>query len=167
MHFLATYKVAKTFYRQLSIRGRHSLENQKIDPNQSLVINLSRNSTLSSLLPPQKKLPMNISGILVASTPEHYAEVTRELSELNGIEVHIAHAETCRIIITQEAKKIGDEIASLRRIKEIPGVTMAEMVYHYVGEDEDQTPIPRSAAEMQALTGIMTNAVPEFLNQAP
>jgi len=108
----------------------------------------------------------NISGILVATTPDHYLDVERELNTLEGIEVHITHTDSCRIIITQEAPQIGDEIASLRRIKEIPGVTMAEMVYHYVGEENDRTPIPRNAAEMQAMTGILTNVVPEFLNQA-
>jgi nitrate reductase NapAB chaperone NapD len=108
---------------------------------------------------------VNISGILVITTPTAYSEVIRELGELEGIEVHFMQPETCRIVITQEAAQIGDEIAHLRRIKEIPGVTLAEMSYHYVGEDTDLTPIPRDAAEMEAVTGIRSNAVPEFLNQ--
>lgn len=79
---------------------------------------------------------MNISGILVVAGRDHLTEVVAALNGLPGVEVHQVEAETGRLIVTHEAADIHAEIEGIRRIKALPHVVMAEMVYHYIAEDE-------------------------------
>jgi nitrate reductase NapD len=57
------------------------------------------------------------------------------LSELPGVSVHQRDPVTGRIIVTQEAESVGAELEGLDRIKAIPNVILAEMVYHYFEDD--------------------------------
>ncbi|MDH3693965.1 MAG: chaperone NapD [Gammaproteobacteria bacterium] len=77
---------------------------------------------------------MNLSGILVLTSPERCSEVVDSLNQTSGVEVHI-HEPQGRIIAVQEAATVDDEVAGLRRIKDLPHVVSAELVYHYVGDD--------------------------------
>ena len=79
---------------------------------------------------------MNLSGILVEAKPERLDELVRQLNGLDGVEVHQADAATGRIIAVQEAPDIHAEIDGLKRIKALPHVILAEMVYHYIADDE-------------------------------
>lgn len=79
---------------------------------------------------------MNIAGILVVAGRDRQTEVVEALAGLPGVEVHQVEAETGRIIVVHEAADIHAEIEGLRRIKALPHVVMAEMVYHYIAEDE-------------------------------
>jgi periplasmic nitrate reductase NapD len=90
---------------------------------------------------------MNLSGILVVAQPEWQAQVVEGLQALEGVEVHQVEAETGRIVVVQEAEDINAEMAALRRIKALPHVIMAEMVYHYVAEDERSYEMPPELQE--------------------
>lgn len=79
---------------------------------------------------------MNLSGILVVSKPEWTVEVVASLVGLQGIEVHQSDPASGRIIVVQEAADIHAELDAIKRIKVLPHVIMAEMVYHYIAEDE-------------------------------
>ena len=78
---------------------------------------------------------MNISGILVVVSPSELHAGIAALSGLPGVEVHHCDEVTGRIVVTQEAETVNDEVEGLKRIKALPAVAMAEMVYHYLGED--------------------------------
>lgn len=79
---------------------------------------------------------MNLSGILVVAKPEWVCEVVASLNDLSGVEVHQVDEASGRIVAVQEAEDINAEVAALRRIKALPHVVMAEMVYHYLADDE-------------------------------
>lgn len=79
---------------------------------------------------------MNLSGILIEAKPERLAEVARLLGGLDGVEVHQIDKTVGRIIVVQEAADIHAEIEILKKIKALPHVILAEMVYHYIAEDE-------------------------------
>lgn len=103
---------------------------------------------------------MNISGILVVAKPEWQAAVVDALGGLAGVEIHQVDEASGRIIVVQEAEDIHAEIDSLKRIKAVPHVVMAEMVYHYI-EDDDKVyeEIPPELVEQEDAC-----AVPAFLN---
>ncbi|MDZ7753820.1 MAG: chaperone NapD [Gammaproteobacteria bacterium] len=99
---------------------------------------------------------MNLSGILVVATPPHMAAVVAELDALPGVEVHHTDPPSGRIIVVQEAESIDDEVAGLKRIKQLPHVVMAEMAYHYFAEDPQNYPPERVEA-------LDRPAVPDYL----
>jgi nitrate reductase NapD len=104
---------------------------------------------------------MNISGILVVSTPEHTSEVIDRLEGLSGIDVHHVDATTGKIVITQEAESIHDEVEGLKRIRALPGIILAEMSCHYFEEDGELVEsIPPELDD----EGLATDHVPAFLN---
>lgn len=105
---------------------------------------------------------MNLSGILVVAQPEWQAEVIGALNALEGVEVHQVDAAGGRIIAVQEAEDINAETRGLRQIKALPHVIMAEMVYHYIAEDDkvyDELP-----PELQEQEQEEACAVPAYLN---
>lgn len=79
---------------------------------------------------------MNLSGILVEAKPQWLDEVESQLNSLDGVEVHYRDDSSGRLIAIQEAADIHAEVDGLKRIKQIRHVMLAEMVYHYIGEDE-------------------------------
>lgn len=79
---------------------------------------------------------MNLSGILVVTPPAQLDECLFALNRLPGVEVHHLERESGKIVAVQEAVTIEAEIEGLRRIKALPQVAVAEMVYHYFAEDE-------------------------------
>ena len=80
---------------------------------------------------------MNISGILVVTSPQHVDSVSRQLAEMEGIDVHFTDAEKGRIVVTQEAETISAEVDGLKRIRKIPHIILAEMSSHYFEEDRE------------------------------
>ncbi len=80
---------------------------------------------------------MNLSGILVITTPEHFEESVSNLNNLPGVEVHHTDPNTGRIVVVQEAENVAAEVEGLRRIKRLPHVIVAEMVYHYLADDDE------------------------------
>ena len=80
---------------------------------------------------------MNISGILVIVSPQRVESMVDHLNSLDGIDVHHIEAATGRIVITQEAKTIHDEVDGLKRIRALPGIILAEMSYHNFEDDNE------------------------------
>ena len=78
---------------------------------------------------------MNVSGVLVVVPAAETDAVVEALGALPGVEVHHTHAETGRVVVPLEAESISDEVEGLRRIKALPKVILAELVYHYFEED--------------------------------
>src|SRR5512139_3771446 len=78
---------------------------------------------------------MNLSGILVRALPAQVDDVVARLRALPGVDVHEVDVPTGRVVVVQEAPTVDDEVAGLARIKSVPGVIAADMVYHYFAED--------------------------------
>lgn len=87
---------------------------------------------------------MNLSGIAVSVQPEQFDEIVSNINDLPGVDVFHRDADSARIVVVQEAESIDAEVEGLKRIKSIPGVMVAELVYHYFAEDESlaQQPSP-------------------------
>ena len=104
-----------------------------------------------------------MSGILVMAKRESQAQVVDALNALEGVEVHQVDQATGRIVAVQEAADIHAEIEGVKRIKAVPDVIMAEMVYHYLAEDERiYEAMPPELEEKQ--DGFDSCAVPAYLN---
>lgn len=102
---------------------------------------------------------MNLSGILVVADRARQADVVAALNALPGVGIHHVDAPTGRIIAVQEAEDIHAEVEGLRRIKAVPHVIMAEMVYHYLAEDDNDYPeLPPELAGQEAAC-----PVPDYL----
>jgi nitrate reductase NapD len=106
---------------------------------------------------------MNVSGILTLVPPDRLREMEDELSALEGVDVHFRDAQQGKLILTQEAQSISDEVAGLKRIQAVPGVIMAEMVYHYFAEDQENIQeVPPGLVAEEDTEGV---CVPGYLNQ--
>ena len=104
---------------------------------------------------------MNISGILVIVSPQRVDSMVDHLNGLDGIDVHHIEAKTGRIVITQEGASVHDEVESIKRIKALPHVILAEMVHHHFEEDrETLAEIPEDLDSAEGLP-----EVPAFLNR--
>jgi nitrate reductase NapD len=80
---------------------------------------------------------MNLSGIVVAVPPHKLHEGIAALKAIDNIEVHQSDESSGQIVIVQEAENVNQEIESLKKIKALPMVTYAEMVYHYLADDNN------------------------------
>ena len=105
---------------------------------------------------------MNISGILVVTAPEHTGNVSEQLQDLTGIDVHHVDAATGRIVITQEAESISAEVDGLKRIRTLPHIILAEMSCHYFEEDREL--LDAIPAELDD-EGLQSGSVPACLNE--
>jgi nitrate reductase NapD len=107
---------------------------------------------------------MNLSGILVVTTPEKMGNVCDALNALEGVSVYHTDEATARLVVVQEAGSVNDEVNGLKTIKAVPGVVMAEMVNHYFGDDAEQFSPDEIPADIDEMTGL-SNAVPASLNE--
>lgn len=101
---------------------------------------------------------MNLSGIFVVVKPEWLSTVIPELAALPGVEVHQVDEASGRIVVVQEAADVQAEIEGLQRIKSLPHVILAEMVYHYFAEEAEAYSNLLAGQEHAA------SAVPAYLN---
>ncbi len=106
---------------------------------------------------------MNLSGILVMTSPNSVHDMAATLDAMPTLEVHQIEHDTGRIIVVQEAEDVDQEIEGLKAIKKLPGIILAEMVYHYFAEDEKST-IKIKPEDLDAMQG-MTYQVPAYLNE--
>ena len=74
---------------------------------------------------------MNLSSILVYSSPGRFDEVHTALETLPGVEVHHQCRDTGRTVVILEMAEESDEQEGLRTIKSLPHVMTAVLVYHY------------------------------------
>jgi periplasmic nitrate reductase NapD len=80
---------------------------------------------------------MNLSGTVVICKPLNLPAVSTALAKLPGVEVHFEDPDQGKIVVVQEALSIAAEMNGLLRIKAVPGVILADMLYHYFEEDQE------------------------------
>lgn len=96
---------------------------------------------------------MNLSSILIVTEPRFIDSCITQLNTLPGVSVHFSDIESARIVVIQEAESINSEVDGLKRIKALPQVLFAEMVYHYFENDnEAKVHMPADLDEMQGLS---------------
>lgn len=77
---------------------------------------------------------MNISSIVVQTTPKFVEEVVESLKNSGVCDYHM-HDEKGRIIVTIEGEGVKEELAKLKVIQALPHVVCADMQMAY-SEDE-------------------------------
>jgi len=106
---------------------------------------------------------MNLSGILIISTPSEIDALIDSLNAMPDVEVHHIDRENNKLIVVQEAESIHNEVDGLKKIKKLPGIVLAEMVYHYLAGDESLAP-ESLPDDLDDYTGLQQSAVPAYLN---
>ncbi len=86
---------------------------------------------------------MNLSSILIETELHQMNGLIEDLSDLPNTEVHFTDPNKGRIVVTLEAESVAAEVEGLQRIKALPQVLYAEMVYHYF-ENETEVVVPLS-----------------------
>lgn len=101
---------------------------------------------------------MNISGILVIVSPQQVESMVNQLNGLDGIDVHHIEAASGRIVITQEAETIREEVDGLKRIQALPGIILAEMSYHNFEDDSELLQgIPEDLEDNDNVPGLLND----------
>lgn len=101
---------------------------------------------------------MNYSGILVMAKPQRIPELCDALNALEGVEVFQQEPQSGRLVAVLEAENIQSETDMLRAIKSLPGVAVAEMVYHYFEDDQESiSHIPPELDKWQGLGSVPTS----------
>jgi nitrate reductase NapAB chaperone NapD len=72
------------------------------------------------------------SGVVIQTTPARVDDCARALDALSGVEVHYRHPGSGRIIAVLESETREGQEERLVRVQSVPGVILAELVYHYV-----------------------------------
>lgn len=80
---------------------------------------------------------MNLSSILIFTSPNNIPALHSNLCALPGIEVHYQCHDTGRLVIMQKALDDESEFDGLQRIKALPQVIAAVMVYQHVDNDTE------------------------------
>ena len=80
---------------------------------------------------------MNISSIVVRTTPEHMDAVKAGLEAGGLCEIHFAD-EFGRIVVTVEGDEKDDETMKLKEIQALPHVASAD--FSYIFTDDEQAP---------------------------
>ncbi len=106
---------------------------------------------------------MNLSGILIISTPSEIDTLIGALNAMPDVEVHHIDRASNKLIVVQEAESIHSEVDGLKKIKQLPGIVLADMVYHYLAEDDSLTP-EKIPDDLDDYTGLHQSVVPAYLN---
>lgn len=95
-------------------------------------------------------------------SPEYIDEAVATIGALENVEVYHVDRQSGRFVVVQEAESIDAEVDGLKRIKKLPQVLLAEMVYHYFAEDDQLvTDVPE---ELDGLEGLKRGKVLDYLN---
>lgn len=97
---------------------------------------------------------MNVSSIVVQTTPKFLDEVVEYLKNLDICDYHF-HDELGRIIVTIEGSGVEEEIKKLTQIQEMPHVVAADMHFAYTEKELDEE---RDKLEKEGTT------IPDWLN---
>ena len=84
---------------------------------------------------------MQYSGLVILCDLGHVVDCVRELSGRPGVDVYSTDPKHGRVVVVVETEIVGEQDAMLRDIQMMPGVRMAELVYHYFGDEAD-LPVP-------------------------
>jgi nitrate reductase NapD len=82
-----------------------------------------------------------ISGVVVASRPEHLAEVSQALETISWAEVHFSD-QRGRLVVTIEAANLDQSADRLKELQDLPCVLMAELAQYCIEEEELGSPNP-------------------------
>lgn len=77
---------------------------------------------------------MNVSGIVVKTSPEHLQEVINSVNAIDYCEVHFNDAEGS-IVATIEGESIDEQMERMKTIQGIPFVIGASLSYSYCEEE--------------------------------
>jgi nitrate reductase NapD len=75
-----------------------------------------------------------VSGIVLASRPEHLAEVRQALEAISWAEVHFSDPRG-RLVVIIEAANLDQSADRLKELQEIPRVLMAELAQYFIEEE--------------------------------
>ena len=73
---------------------------------------------------------MNISGIVVHTSPENSIALQRQMTDLAGVEIHAAEGDG-RIVITIEDTLDITPSDTLMSVQNMQGVLSASLIYNY------------------------------------
>src|SRR5574337_1888546 len=79
---------------------------------------------------PHEERGMNVSSIVVKTSPDHMQTVLGLLESSDICEVHF-HDEQGRIVVTIEGRDIEEEMQKLKQIQGMPHVISAGLAYAY------------------------------------
>ena len=77
---------------------------------------------------------MIISGIVMASRPEHLAEVSQAVAAISWAEVHFSDPRG-RLVVTIEATDLDQSVDRLKELQELPRVLLAELAQYCIEEE--------------------------------
>ncbi|WP_345984796.1 chaperone NapD [Sulfurimonas sp. HSL-1656] len=97
---------------------------------------------------------MNISSIVVQTTPQFVEELVEALKASDVCDYHF-HDEKGRIIVTIEGDGVEEEVKKLTTIQEMPHVVAADMQFAY---SEDELDKERDKLEIEGTD------IPEWLD---
>jgi nitrate reductase NapD len=90
-------------------------------------------------------LARHYSGVLVVTRDDALSSCADAVNALDGAEVHMRHPETARLVAVLEGDSVDLHEDLLQRIRSIPGVLLASLVYHYVDENGSAVPGEKAA----------------------
>lgn len=94
---------------------------------------------------------MIISGIVVASRPEHLAEVSQALEAISWAEVHFSDPRG-RLVVIIEAADLDQSVDRLKELQELPRVLMAELAQYCIEEEARDHVTVQAGARGDALS---------------
>ncbi len=83
----------------------------------------------------------HFSGVVAVTRPEELDRWADRVNALEQVEVHMRHQASGRLVAVLEGASVAENEATLERIRSLPGIMMAALVYHYVDEGEDKAPV--------------------------
>lgn len=75
------------------------------------------------------------SGVVVVTKGEHLDACSQAIDGMEQAEVHLCHRETSRLVVVLEGRTVAENEAALGKIRILPGVVLAGLVYHYVDDE--------------------------------
>lgn len=97
---------------------------------------------------------MNVSGIVITTSPDRLAEVRQSLINSGLCEVHFQHPGG-RIVVTIEGSDTDEEIRKMREIMNLPGVLTANLAYT-CNEEEFAEPLNQLINRQDAVPESLT-----------
>lgn len=76
-----------------------------------------------------------ISGVVVASIPEHLSRVTEAVNSLPWASVHYSDS-VGRLVVTVEADGVDDSVVRLELLQGLPNVLSASLAEYWLEDDE-------------------------------
>jgi len=77
---------------------------------------------------------MNVSSIVIRTTPQYLGEVIAEINAVNHCEVHFYDFEG-KIVVTIEGESINDQIETMKHIQNSPHVLSANLMFSYCKDE--------------------------------